>query len=99
MHLIVQDAFNYRFTQLLPSFLNLDFTNRLNAALLSFDIDQNIDQLRNVSVNLRALSQPTLADQVDSITGTLCHIRDVQVPDIQNQTVSMCRLISSSGQA
>lgn len=84
----------YSFIHLLTLFLNLDFTSRLNAALLSFDIDQNINQLKNVSMSLRALNQSTLADQVDNITDILCHIREVQIPDIQNQTVSMCRLLS-----
>ena len=84
----------YSFIHLLTLFLNLDFTSRLNAALLSFDIDQNINQLKNVSMSLRALNQSTLADQVDNITDILCHIREIQIPDIQNQTVSMCRLLS-----
>ena len=77
----------------IPSFwIYLDFTDRLNAALLSFDIDQNINQLKNVSMSLRALSESTLADRVDNIIDILYNIRDVQIPDIQNQTVSMGRL-------
>lgn len=75
-------------TSLQISQLHLGFTNRLNAALLSFDIDQNIDLLKNVNTSLRALNQRDLADQVDNIIDILFHIRDVQIPDIQNQTVS-----------
>lgn len=66
-----------------------DFTDRLNAALLSFDIDQSIDQLNNISMSLRMLSQSTLADQVNSITSILVDIRDNQIPDIQNQTATL----------
>ena len=46
-------------------------------------------------MSLRTLSQPALADEVDNITDILRHIRGVQIPDIQNQTVSMCWLISN----
>lgn len=42
-------------------------------------------------MNLMALSQSDLADQVHNIIGVLLHIRDDQLPDIQNQTVSVCR--------
>ena len=66
----------------------LDFTNRLNAALLAFDIDQNIAVLINASMSLRELGQNSLANQVDDITTRLTEIQNNQIPTIQNQTVS-----------
>ena len=67
----------------------LEFTDRLNAALLAFDINQTIDQLNSVSVSLTGLGQTALANQVNMIAADLVVIRDNQIPTIQDQSVSI----------
>ena len=73
------------------------YTDQLNQAILAFDIDQIIGQLNNVSDQLNAGGQSSLAMQVDAIVQGLQDIRDTQIPTIQNQTVSIVTLYDDIG--